>query len=197
MAITSIKTGSSFTNLVKYDNFLGPNSAYIPSSYESISTVTVGSGGSASVSFTSIPATYTHLQIRGIARNATQNDLFFIQINSDTGSNYSYHRLTGNATAASASGSATQTGLYQFGRSPSATNVFGPAIYDFLDYANTSKYKTVRGLQGYEDNSGGSVNLVSGLWQSTSAITSISITMNSSLLFSQYTQFALYGIKGS
>ena len=166
-------------------------------SFESIQTVTVGAGGSATVTFSSIPSTYTHLQIRGIARNATENNLFFLRINSDSGSNYSYHRLTGNGSAASADGSATQTGLFQFGRSPSATNVFGLAIYDFLDYANTSKYKTVRGLQGYDDNSGGSINMVSGLWQNTSAITSISITMNSSLLFSEYTQFALYGIKGA
>lgn len=166
-------------------------------SFESIATVTVGAGGSSTVTFSSIPSTYTHLQIRGIARNASTNSLFFLQINSDTGSNYSYHRLTGNGTAASASGTATDTGLYQFGRSPNATNVFGVAIYDFLDYANTNKYKTVRGLQGYEDNSGGSINMVSGLWQSTSAITSISITMNSSLLFAEYSQFALYGIKGS
>ena len=166
-------------------------------SYESIQTVTVGAGGSSGISFTSIPATYTHLQIRGIARNATEGSFFFLRINSDTASNYSYHRLTGNGSAASADGSATQTGLFIFGRSPSATSVFGLAIYDFLDYANTSKYKTVRGLQGYDDNSGGSINMVSGLWQSTSAITSISITMNSSLLFSEYSSFALYGIKGA
>jgi hypothetical protein len=165
--------------------------------FESIATVTVGSGGASSVTFSSIPSTYQHLQIRGIARNATSNSFFYMRINSDTGSNYAYHRLTGSGSAASASGTASDTGLFQFGRLPNAADVVGAAIYDILDYKSTSKYKTVRGFQGYEDNSGGSINLVSGLWQSTSAITTIELTPNVGITFAQYTQFALYGIKGA
>jgi len=63
MAITSIKTGSSFTNLVKYNDFLGPNSAYIPTSYESIASAT-GTGSSNTITLSSIPSTYKHLQLR-------------------------------------------------------------------------------------------------------------------------------------
>jgi len=61
-------------------------------SYESIQTVTVGAGGTATVTFSSIPATYTHLQIRGIARASADTQLD-VTLNSDTGSNYSYHTL--------------------------------------------------------------------------------------------------------
>ena len=83
----------------------------VPNSYESIETVTVGSGGSATVSFTSIPATYTHLQIRGIARTATNVSLG-LQFNSDTGSNYSRHFLNGNGSSAASGGAANTTNVY-------------------------------------------------------------------------------------
>ena len=74
-------------------------------SYESIATVTVGSGGAANVEFTSIPSTYAHLQVRAIFRNANATDTTFMRINSDTGSNYAWHTLRGNGSAVTAAGS--------------------------------------------------------------------------------------------
>jgi hypothetical protein len=172
-------------------------------SYESISTVTVGSGGSASISFTSIPATYTHLQIRvfGQTSRATYgNDQMTMRVNGDTGSTYSSHNFYGTGTAVTASGLATQTNIdltYKLGTTNSSA--FGAFIIDILDYANTSKYKTIRNLAGVDINGtiasyGGEVGLSSGLWQSTSAITSLSFTATAN--FTQYSSFALYGIKG-
>jgi hypothetical protein len=168
--------------------------------YESIATVTVGSGGSANFDFTSIPSTYTHLQLRGIVRcnvagSGVQTTSY--RFNSDTGSNYSYHNLTGNGTAASASGSATQTGIVDTNapQLSATSNTFGTTIIDILDYANTNKYKTIRVLSGADLNGSGQVNLLSGLWMSTSAITSITINPGGDAV--QYTQFALYGIKGA
>ena len=166
--------------------------APVTTSYESIATVTVGSGGASSVSFTSIPSTYTHLQIRGIARSGTTIESYVVQFNSDTGSNYSWHQLIGDGATASASGSASQT-LMVTAIFNNSTSTFGGSIIDILDYANTNKYKTVRTLSGYDANGSGYVTLRSGSWQSTNAITSIVLTAG----FAQYSQFALYGIKGS
>jgi hypothetical protein len=169
-------------------------------SYESISTVTVGGGGQATISFTSIPGTYTHLQIRAIARSAASNDYNVnIKLNSDTGSNYAYHRLygTGATAAAQAGSSLTYANIAAITTLNSETaSAFGAAIIDILDYANTSKYKTVRSLNGRDINGGGTINLHSGLWQSTSAITRIDFTGASADSFAQYSSFALYGIKG-
>ena len=164
---------------------------FAPSSYESIATVTVGGGGAANVEFTSIPATYTHLQIRGIGL-ITSGDGFTVQFNSDTGSNYSWHQLWGNGDVANSNSGATQTFMYMAygGGSSTAPNAF---VTDILDYKNTNKYKTIRSLSGNDLNTSGNVQFWSGNWRSTSAITSLKVTAP----FNQYSQLALYGIKGA
>ena len=166
-----------------------------------IATTTVGATAVSDITFSSIPADYTHLQIRGIARNSvasTSADWVRCQFNSDTGTNYSWHYLFGNGSAASSSAGTTQSFmLLGWALNASSTaNSFGAQIIDILDYANTNKYKTVRSLLGYEQNtSDGGVNLNSGNWRSTSAITSIKLYPASGN-FNQYSSFALYGIKG-
>jgi hypothetical protein len=206
MAITSIKTGSSFTNLVKHENFLAGNSAFIPNSYESIATVTVGSGGAANVEFTSIPSTYTHLQIRGIAQETRATYGISdgnMQFNGDTASNYSRHNIQGTGSAVVANGDANLSFITladgMWGTSTGGS--FGVSIVDILDYANTNKYKTVRVLSGVDFNGtlagyGGYVGPLSGNWRNTNAITSIKINAQTGN-FTQYSHFALYGIKGA
>jgi hypothetical protein len=70
-------------------------------------------------------------------------------------------------------------------------------VVDILDYANTNKYKTVRSLGGIDNNGSGFLMYNSGLWMNTSAITSLSFTFDSPNTFTEYTQFALFGIKGN
>ena len=170
-------------------------------SYESIATVTVGAGGSSSISFSSIPSTYKHLQLRYIARSsaAVTEDSVTLRFNSDSGSNYSYHWLYGNGSSAQAAGYATKTLIYPFSV-PGASflaSAYQATIIDILDYADTNKYKTMRELMGYTDNStGGKLVFASGLWQSTSAINAISLVADSGN-WAQYSQFALFGIKGA
>ena len=171
------------------------------SSYESIATVTVGSGGASDVTFSSIPATYTHLQVRAIARsNASDTGRNIImQLNTDTGGNYSLHYLEANGSSVSAGGGASTTYMLS-GRMTAATataSAFGALVIDVLDYANTNKYKTIRCLTGADTNGAGSVRLDSGNWRNTNAITSIKFTSSEADNFVQYSQFALYGIKGS
>jgi hypothetical protein len=193
MAITSIKTGSSFTNLVKYNDFLAGNPAFNPSSYESIASLT-GNGSATSLTFSSIPSTYTHLQIRAIGRDSSG----YIRFNSDTGANYSRHQLRGNGAAASAAGAASQNEMFgfDFTETGNLADTYGVGIVDIHDYASTSKYKTIRSFTGKDLNGSGNVYLYSGLWMSTSAISSITIYSPSAAPTTAST-FALYGIKGA
>jgi hypothetical protein len=170
--------------------------------YESIATTTVGGGGAATVSFTSIPATYTHLQIRGISRSTatgTGTEASLITFNSDSGTNYSYHTLRGDGSSATATGSASTTFMVFWGsvRAGDTASVFGGSVVDILDYANTNKYKTLRALGGIDTNTTVDyIVLSSGNWRSTSAVTGITIACGAGN-FAQYSQFALYGIKGA
>ena len=169
-----------------------------PTSYESIASTTVGSGGSATISFTSIPGTYKHLQLRAITRdnlgfNTAEVNFTF---NSDTAANYSRHALYGTGSGAlTAESNASTSKIYFRGGS----NEFGCFVIDILEYANTNIYKTVRSLVGSDNNGSGWTGLHSGNWRSTSAITSITFNILNPTVtnFAQYSQIALYGIKGS
>jgi len=168
--------------------------------FESIATVTVGGGGASSITFSSIPSTYQHLQIRFIARgNGAAYQYISTRYNSDSGSNYADHYLQGDGSSASAGqisgNSATRFDLPA--ATGSATSTFGAGIIDVLDYANTNKYKTTRALTGVDQNGSGAVALGSGLWMSTSAINTIVIQVRGGTeSFTQYSSFALYGLKG-
>lgn len=166
--------------------------------------VQVGSGGSASISFSSIPSTYKHLQIRYLARDTSaDNDgnSVILRFNSDSGTNYVRHYMLGTGTSA-LSGAVTSTtgidgGLIQGGGG--LATCYSAGVIDILDYTSTSKYKTVRSLSGNSTNASTAVNYVefeSGLWLNTAAITSVTISSNSGNL-AQYSSFALYGIKGA
>ena len=161
--------------------------------FDSIATVTVGSGGASDITFTSIPSTFTHLQIRGIIR--TSADTFqLLQFNSDTGNNYAYHYLYGNGSIAG-SGAVSSTSSIGFVDSPSTASRFNGFVMDVLDYKSTNKNKTTRALGGVDNNGSGIVLLNSGLWFKTpEAVTSIKIFPNTGT-YQQYSHFALYGIK--
>jgi hypothetical protein len=173
-------------------------------SYDSIATTTVGAGGSATVTFSSIPSTYKHLQIRSIARsaNAAKAEDIVAVFNSDTGSNYTNHLLVGNGSTAAAYSGTSQTYIksvtYATGTTASA-NIFGAGIMDILDYTNTNKYTTTRALVGMdlnEANTFAQLQFFSALWLNTAAITNITIKCATGANISQYSSFALYGIKG-
>jgi hypothetical protein len=164
-----------------------------------IATTTLGSAQS-SVEFTSIPADYTHLQIRGIGRSTAANTDINIemQFNADTGTNYSLHGLYGTGSAA-VSYNATSTNSNYVGRitgANSTASIFGVMVVDILDYKDTNKFKTVRSLTGHDQNGSGLVFFNSGNWRSTSAITSIKLYSGLSGNLAQYSSFQLYGIKG-
>ena len=118
-------------------------------SFESIATVNVGSGGASTVSFSSIPSTYKHLQVRLIARGdyPGNNDNIVMYFNSDSATtNYTDHRLRGDGASVYANGTTNFQVIANvtFTAGTALTNNFGVGYIDILDYANTNKNKTVR-----------------------------------------------------
>jgi hypothetical protein len=198
--------GGIATPRTNYSSFLAGNPKATFPSYESIATYTIGSGGSAGVTFSSIPSTYSHLQIRAIVRSSRNNgpstDNLAIQVGNggsvDTGANYSEHLLRGSGTAVISDPNPNASNLnYAVSPSTAATgSVFSAHVIDFLEYKNTNIYKTVRWLGGYDTNGGGFVYLASGNWRNTAAITDIKVYFPGWNLL-EYSSIALYGIKGS
>jgi hypothetical protein len=173
--------------------------------FESIATVTVGTA-TPTVEFTSIPATFTHLQIRASLQTARATfplDKVFWRFNSDTASSYSSHSVFGDGASATASAENTTaiSGFDNFTTTASPSSLgFGALILDILDYANTNKFKTSRALSGFDVNGtvatfGGRVGITSGNYRSTSAITSVTFTVDNAANFSVNSKFALYGVK--
>jgi hypothetical protein len=166
-------------------------------SYESIATVTVGAGGQSTVTFSSIPATYKHLQIRLFAKY-TGVGYGLMRFNGDSGNNYSAHGINGNGVVSDPVGAFAFTNIsstYYTGAAGTKDTAFNVSIIDILDYANTNKNKTVKGLYGWDNNGTGYVEFNSGNWRNTNAITDI-VLRSSAGNFSQYSSIALYGIKG-
>jgi NAD(P)H-dependent flavin oxidoreductase YrpB (nitropropane dioxygenase family) len=164
-------------------------------SFESIATAS-GTGSSGTISFTSIPTDYTHLQIRGLNNDST-GYFVYMQFNSDTGSNYTIHQLYGNGSSAAAYGGASSSYIYAGVAGYGGSAYVAPLIIDILDYKNTNKYKTCRMLTGFDSNGTytGYVQFNSGLWMNTNAITRIDLKMTGN--FSTTATFALYGIKSA
>lgn len=197
--ISRASKSSILQGFAKSRSLLAGNAAYIPTSYESIATVSL-TANQTTVSFTSIPSTYKHLQIRTSNLYSMNDDSFYVTFNSDTGANYSWHLIEGHQTTIRSLAYSTQNSISQWvtGASSSGTSSYpGVAIIDIFDYADTNKYKTTKTIGGYDTNSTTPYSLVgmfSGTWQSTSAITSISMVGNGQ--FTSGSKFALYGIRG-
>lgn len=198
--ITRLALSSVTQGLPKYRSMLAGNPP--PYAYQSIASAT-GTGSSTTITFSSIPQTYQHLQIRGIVKNtfsttSTGVGNVNITFNGVGGTSYATHTLRGSGTAASAFGDANYSSIYPNAVANSHannTNTVGAIIIDIHDYASTTKNKTVRNFSGVDYNGGGLIELNSGVFLSTSAITSITLTTSQN--WTTQTQYALYGIKGA
>jgi hypothetical protein len=163
--------------------------------YDSLATVTVPSGGLASITFAGIPNTYKHLQVRGIARSTAGGSSVtsvFCSINSSTNADRN-HYLYGNGSTTS--GGAQVANLIGFAPGTSQTaSTFGATILDILDYSSTTKNKTFRSLAGDDVNGGGDIMLNSLLFATTTAISTLTLSLSAGN-FAEYSQFSLYGVK--
>ena len=172
----------------------------VPGAYELISTTVLGSAAS-SVTFSSLgdySSTYKHLQIRSVAKTTTVGDgaeALVLRFNSDSGSNYARHFLSGNGSSVS-SGATTSANYVGAGlvTTNSSIAAFAGNVCDVLDAYSTTKNKTIRTLAGHP----GSlvfIQLLSGVWLNTASITSM--TLSPSLgNFITGSRFSLYGIRG-
>jgi len=193
MAISRLTETTLQAGLPKFDTFWDGRSAV--GSMEPISAITL-SATQPSVEFNNIPGTYSHLQIRALTRASSTGANNYVRFNNDTGSNYAFHALYGDGSSAAVSALTSQAFAYAGYTSNSSisANVFSVIVLDILDYANINKNKTLRTLNGFDANGSGLVHFASGLWQSTSAINSLTFYMNTGS-FVQYSSFTLYGIK--
>jgi hypothetical protein len=153
------------------------------STYEPIATTTVGTATS-TVTFSSIPGTYTDLVV---VISGTSSILTGIgtQFNGDTGTNYSRVLIQGNGTTASSSVETSQT----FGTWGLLDTVGGNSVYNIMNYANATTYKTI--ISRANVVNGALVRGHTGLWRSTAAITSITFMYST---FSTGTTLSIYGI---
>ena len=189
MAITSLKSGISTRS------GMAGNTLIYPGSYESIASNTLSSTTQL-ITFSSIPATYTHLQLRMSARTnfayATPIDTY-IELNGDGSyTGYRNHRLSGNGTAATSTTSASYDVKNITPGASQAADVYSGVVVDILDYANTNKNTTIRYLGGVDLNGSGNVVLGSILWPFTNAVNQIKLSADGSFLAGS--TFALYGI---
>ena len=164
------------------------------SSYESIASAS-GSGVRI-LTFTSIPSTYKHLQIRGIGFSTT-SDNWSLRFNNDSSAIYTVHGLRGTGASVDALGYASpfddKASFVGLGAGGAGNNPTG-SIIDIHDYTSTTKYKTVRSFWGADQNGSGQLGITSNLWLSTSAITRIDI-ITTNYDMNAGTSYALYGIK--
>jgi len=175
----------------------------VTNSYESIATVTPS--GTGQVTFNSIPSTFKHLQIRGIYRNSANvgGDDPRLRFNNDSSALYITHRLYGLGSGTpSANTSGTGDTSIQIGYNTAdgstGASIFTGCVIDILDYTDTNKNRTVRTLDGFDNNGSGSIQFLSGLYRSTTAVTRIDLYCFNlgSNNWATGTTFALYGIKG-
>jgi len=154
------------------------------STYTPIATYTA-TGSVSTVTFSSIPQTYTDLVLIGAAKDS--NNYTGMRVNNSSAANYSRTYMTWNGTSAGSARTTSDTTLYVGGND---TN-FEVSIYNFQNYSNTTTYKTILGTQKIANAT--SIAAV-GLWRSTAAITEIDIYSVSGATILTGTTFTLYGI---
>jgi len=172
----------------------------VTNNFFKIATVT-GTGSSGNITFSSIPNTYKSLQIRINAIPSIANITTWLQFNGVySGNTYAFHNLSANPNnygiTATGAGNANWMAFFEQGV---MSNVYpNTAIIDIIDYANTSKYKTAKVFCGVNDNTTNAneaIELTSGLWESTAAISSMSFRVDPyGATFSTSSTFTLYGI---
>ena len=160
--------------------------------YEKIATTTLGSS-SATVTLSSIPATFTDLRLVFVPLGTSTQNMNMI-VNGDTGSNYSWTNLRGDGGSAYSARATSQTNInLTYGTSITTTN---PNLYeiDIFSYAG-STYKTLLNKYSADKNISGNLGVQVVLWSSTSAITEVTFTAATN--FAANTTLSIYGIKAA
>lgn len=193
-------SNSSLLSKAYSKSMLVGNPTYVPPSYELIETITA-TGSQATITFSSIPQTYKHIEVRYSARGLNTVTGMALRVNGSSSAIYSQHELRSNGSATSSGfyGSSQTKIDFSITTSSSDSGAFSSGVVSFADYASSLKYKTMRALSGYTFSAPGQgqVALFSGLFMSTSSIDSLSFLYNlGTSNFESGSKWSLYGIKG-
>lgn len=204
MTILKMSNAGGITSATRYATMLAGNSSFLLGDFVSIATAS-GNGSATSVTFTGIPQTYKHLQLRSFVKtaNAAAYDVLYLYNYDGTSSNTNsaYHGIygTGSGVGVSAGTGGFSGGIAYIPAANSGANIFGTSIVDILDYSSTVKNKTIRGISGFDDNgaTSGNINIYFGsvlpVALGTTAITSLTVVTNGAI--NSNSRFALYGIQ--
>ena len=164
------------------------------STYTPIATTTLSSATS-NITFSSISGSYTDIILVCQFSGASSGQSPYLQINSDTGTNYSGTLLTGNGTTAASSRYSSDTQISDNSKGISTTAGANIITWHFQNYSNTTTYKTVLfRTTALDGASYQGVTAGVGLWRSTNAITSIKFYLSGSVNLASGTTATLYGI---
>ena len=161
----------------------------MPATYEKIASTTLGSAAT-TITFSSIPATYTDLRVVWVGTTSSAADIT-LRYNNDSASNYSQTYLDGTGTSAISGRLTSQTSIYLFPNGGTSTTIPSLYAFDVFSYAG-STYKTMLQESSGDKNGSGGVDRSVGLWRSTSAITRIDLLSNFNMSIG--TTATLYGI---
>lgn len=168
--------------------------------YTLISSSTLGTAA-ASISFSSIPATYTDLVLVAVPASASGTPNILIRVNSDSGNNYSWTGIQGNGTSATSGREINTVRTYGTIQYYSAmTTTLGTCMIktNFMDYANAVAHKT---WLSRADGAGYATEAVVGKWASTAAITTLDlynyVGAGNFVNFAAGSNFKLYGIEAA
>jgi hypothetical protein len=164
--------------------------------YVSIATQTVSGTSTATITFSSIAATYTDLVLVVVGGTSSQGDNIFLRFNSDSGTNYSYTELRGNGSAASSARATNQTAAYLQSAIGGGATLGQNYIANIMNYSNTTTNKTVisRANQADSSTSYPGVGAYVNLWRNTAAITTVLLGRTGGGNLLDGSTFSLYGI---
>jgi len=167
-------------------------------SFDLLETVSLSSSA-ASVTFSNLgtyASIYRHLQIRHTSRGDVDSGTLFATFNGVGGTSYAAHRLLGDGSSVASSAFTSRANMFfgANGSSDNSANIFAAGVLDILDFASTTKNTTIRSISGNAGNFSRNVTLTSSLFNSTAAVTSITIAGNLGNLVAG-SRFSLYGVK--
>ena len=170
--------------------------------FELIASSTVGSGGAASIDFTSIPSTYTDLCVKfsiRTTRTGSTEDAVRIQFNGSGGTAYTSRILYGSGSGAGSTSytSAAQTVSFSADSADATASTFGNGEMYIPNYAGSNNKSTSSDLVSENNATAATAGLNAGLWASSAAINQVTLTANSGSTIVQYSTAYLYGIRNS
>jgi len=154
------------------------------------------------VTFSGIPSTYEHLQLRISSHDSygASYDVLYGRFNEDSATNYSSHKMEGYSSSTNAGGNTGQTyawlGAVEGSYGATLATTYGGLIVDIFDYANTNKNTTTMSFSGVVDPRPTNVAYFSSsLWDNTAAVNRIDLWGYAG--FVRGTTFTLYGLNSS